>query len=73
MALDVKTGAVRVMAGTPSFDPTDPGKKGTTTFNNATQGLYPPGLDVQDRHRDARRSTPAATSPIRASAARTGR
>ena len=43
VALDVKTGAVRVMAGTPSFDPSDPGKKGTSTFNNATQGLYPPG------------------------------
>jgi penicillin-binding protein A len=43
VALDVKTGAVRVLAGTPSFDPTDPGKKGSTIFNNATQGLYPPG------------------------------
>jgi penicillin-binding protein A len=43
VALDVKTGAVRVLAGTPSFDPSDPGKKGTTTFNTATQGLYPPG------------------------------
>jgi penicillin-binding protein A len=43
VALDVKSGAVRVLAGTPSFDPSDPGKKGTTTFNNATQGLYPPG------------------------------
>jgi peptidoglycan glycosyltransferase len=43
VALDVKTGAVRVLAGTPSFDPGEPGKKGTTTFNTATQGLYPPG------------------------------
>jgi len=43
VALDVKTGAVRVLAGTPSFDPTDPGKRGSTIFNNATQGLYPPG------------------------------
>jgi peptidoglycan glycosyltransferase len=43
VALDVKTGAVRVLAGTPSFDPNDPGKKGGTIFNNATQGLYPPG------------------------------
>jgi peptidoglycan glycosyltransferase len=43
VALDVKTGAVRVLAGTPSFDPKDPGKKGGTIFNNATQGLYPPG------------------------------
>jgi peptidoglycan glycosyltransferase len=43
VALDVKTGAVRVLAGTPSFDPKDPGKQGGTIFNNATQGLYPPG------------------------------
>jgi peptidoglycan glycosyltransferase len=43
VALDVKSGAVRVLAGTPSFDPKDPGKKGGTIFNNATQGLYPPG------------------------------
>jgi peptidoglycan glycosyltransferase len=43
VALDVKTGAVRVLAGTPSFDPTDPGKKGSTIFNLATQGLFPPG------------------------------
>jgi penicillin-binding protein A len=43
VALDVKTGAVRVLAGTPSFDPKDPGKKGGSTFNTATQGLYPPG------------------------------
>jgi peptidoglycan glycosyltransferase len=43
VALDVKTGAVLVLAGMPSYDPSDPGKKGTTTFNNATQGLYPPG------------------------------
>jgi peptidoglycan glycosyltransferase len=43
VALDVKSGAVRVLAGAPSFDPKDPGKKGTSTFNNATQGLYPPG------------------------------
>jgi peptidoglycan glycosyltransferase len=32
-----------VLAGTPSFDPKDPGKKGASTFNTATQGLYPPG------------------------------
>jgi penicillin-binding protein A len=43
VALDVKTGAVRALAGTPSFDPKDPGKRGGTIFNNATQGLYPPG------------------------------
>jgi penicillin-binding protein A len=34
---------VRVLAGTPSFDPRDPGKQGSILFNNATQGLYPPG------------------------------
>ena len=43
VALDVKTGAVRVLAGTPSFDPKDPGNKDGTIFNRATQGLYPPG------------------------------
>ncbi len=43
VALDVKTAAVRVLYGTPSFDPKNPGKEGTTIFNNATQGLYPPG------------------------------
>ena len=43
VALDVKTGAVRVLAGTPSFDPKDPGKKGGSIFNLATQGLFPPG------------------------------
>jgi penicillin-binding protein A len=44
VALDVKTGAVRVLAGTPSFDPSDPNdsSKGSQ-FNLATQGLYPPG------------------------------
>jgi peptidoglycan glycosyltransferase len=41
VALDVKSGAVRVMAATPSFDPGDP--KHAQTFNRATQGRYPPG------------------------------
>jgi penicillin-binding protein A len=41
VALDVKTGAVRVMAATPSYDPSDP--KNAQTFNRATQGRYPPG------------------------------
>jgi peptidoglycan glycosyltransferase len=41
VALDVKTGAVRVLAGTPSFDPTKPDEG--STFNLATQGLFPPG------------------------------
>jgi peptidoglycan glycosyltransferase len=41
VAMDVKTGAVRVLAGTPSFDPSDPGHG--NRFNLATQGLFPPG------------------------------
>jgi peptidoglycan glycosyltransferase len=41
VALDVKTGAVRVLAGTPSFDPLHPNEG--STFNLATQGLFPPG------------------------------
>jgi peptidoglycan glycosyltransferase len=41
VALDVKTGAVRVMAATPSYDPNDPAK--AETFNRATQGRFPPG------------------------------
>lgn len=41
VALDVKTAAVRVLAGTPSFNPNRPDRG--TTFNTATQGLYPPG------------------------------
>jgi peptidoglycan glycosyltransferase len=41
VALDVQSGAVRVLAGTPSFDPDQPGRG--STFNLATQGLFPPG------------------------------
>jgi peptidoglycan glycosyltransferase len=41
VALGVKDGSVRVLAGTPSFDPDEP-QRGST-FNTATQGLYPPG------------------------------
>jgi peptidoglycan glycosyltransferase len=41
VALDVKTGAVRVLAGTPSFDPRDPAH--ASTFDRATQGRFPPG------------------------------
>jgi peptidoglycan glycosyltransferase len=41
VALDVETGAVRVLAATPTFDPTDPAK--AETFNRATQGRFPPG------------------------------
>jgi peptidoglycan glycosyltransferase len=41
VALDIHSGAVRVMAATPSYDPNDP--KNASTFNRATQGRYPPG------------------------------
>jgi penicillin-binding protein A len=41
VAMDVATGAVRVMAATPTFDPTDPAN--AETFNRATQGRFPPG------------------------------
>jgi peptidoglycan glycosyltransferase len=45
VALDVKSGAVRVLAATPSFDPTDPAK--AQTFNRATQGRFPPGSTMK--------------------------
>jgi penicillin-binding protein A len=41
VALDVRTGAVRVLAANPSFDPNQP--KTAQTFDRATQGRYPPG------------------------------
>jgi len=40
VAMDVQTGAVRVLAGNPRFDPAKPTKN---QFISATQGLYPPG------------------------------
>jgi penicillin-binding protein A len=40
VAMDVKTGAVRVLAGNPPFDPAKPARN---QFISATQGLYPPG------------------------------
>ena len=45
VALDVKTGAVRVLAATPSFDPNDPAN--AKTFNRATQGRFPPGSTMK--------------------------
>jgi peptidoglycan glycosyltransferase len=45
VALDVKTGAVRVLAATPSFDPSDPA--GAKVFNRATQGRFPPGSTMK--------------------------
>jgi peptidoglycan glycosyltransferase len=40
VAMDVETGAVRVLAGNP---PLDPDKPQSNQFNPATMGLYPPG------------------------------
>jgi peptidoglycan glycosyltransferase len=45
VALEVETGAVRVLAATPSFDPSDPAK--AKTFNRATQGRFPPGSTMK--------------------------
>jgi penicillin-binding protein A len=45
VALDVKSGAVRVLAATPSFDPNDPAH--ANTFNRATQGRFPPGSTMK--------------------------
>jgi penicillin-binding protein A len=45
VALDVETGAVRVLAANPSFDPSDPAD--AKTFNRATQGRFPPGSTMK--------------------------
>jgi peptidoglycan glycosyltransferase len=45
VALDVKTGAVRVMAATPSYDPSNPAN--AQVFNRATQGRFPPGSTMK--------------------------
>jgi peptidoglycan glycosyltransferase len=45
VALGVHDGSVKVMAGTPSYDPEHPAN--AKTFNNATQGLYPPGSTMK--------------------------
>jgi penicillin-binding protein A len=45
VALDVETGAVRVLAANPTFDPTDPAN--AETFNRATQGRFPPGSTMK--------------------------
>jgi len=45
VALGVHDGSVKVMAGTPSYDPSNP--KGAKTFNRVTQGLYPPGSTMK--------------------------
>jgi peptidoglycan glycosyltransferase len=46
VALGVKDGAVKVLAGTPSFDPDKP-DQAKSVFNRATQGLYPPGSTMK--------------------------
>jgi peptidoglycan glycosyltransferase len=45
VALDVKSGAVRVMAAEPSFDPEK--DKCGATLNAATQGRFPPGSTMK--------------------------
>jgi peptidoglycan glycosyltransferase len=45
VALDVKSGAVRVMAATPTFDPSDPAN--ADTFNRATQARLAPGSTMK--------------------------
>ena len=45
VALDVETGAVLVLAATPTFDPTKP--ENAETFNRATQGRFPPGSTMK--------------------------
>ena len=45
VAMDVKTGAVRVLAANPSYNPNDPAK--AQTFNRATQGRFPPGSTMK--------------------------
>jgi peptidoglycan glycosyltransferase len=45
VALDIRTGAVKVMASLPSYDDNNPDANGPniTTYNRATQAGYPPG------------------------------
>jgi peptidoglycan glycosyltransferase len=45
VALDIRTGAVKVMASLPSYDDNHPNATGPgiTQFNRATQARYPPG------------------------------
>jgi len=45
VAMDIKSGAVRVLAATPSYNPNDP--KNAKTFNRATQGRFPPGSTMK--------------------------
>jgi penicillin-binding protein A len=45
VAMELKTGAVKVLAAKPSYDPTS--DKCGATFNLATQGLFPPGSTMK--------------------------
>ncbi|HWM11329.1 MAG TPA: penicillin-binding protein 2 [Solirubrobacteraceae bacterium] len=45
VALDVESAAVRVLAATPTYDPTDPAN--AETFNRATQARLPPGSTMK--------------------------
>jgi penicillin-binding protein A len=45
VALDVETGAVRVLAATPTYDPSEPAN--AETFDRATQGRFPPGSTMK--------------------------
>ena len=71
VALDVKTGAVRVLAGTPSFDPNDPGQK-ARRLNIATQGLFPPGSTMKTVTATAAIDT-GSTSPTRRVSGKNGK
>ena len=72
VALGVHDGSVKVLAGTPSFDPEQPGRR-PSTFNTRHPGPVSARLDDEDRDRGGRARHAAATSRTRASAARTAR
>ena len=69
---DVKTGAVRVLAGTPSFDPRAPGRR-ATDLQPRHPGPLSARLDVQDGHRDGGARHRPLPARLARSAARTGR
>ncbi len=43
VALEPRTGAVKVMYANPSYDNNNPNAKGISTYNRSTQSGYPPG------------------------------
>ena len=71
VALDVETGAVRVLAATPSYDPSDPAN--AETFNRATQGRFPPGSTFKTVTAAAALDSGTLRAGLARSAARTGR